>query len=221
MSLLAVHRTPRYLWDRISVMAYEWSHPDAPWLTREGVRLLGAWLQPGDKGLEWGSGRSTIWLAQRGARLVSVEHDGEWATRVRNQLVRRGLSGRVDHRVFDVSNQGSEAAYAGVAAGFADAELDFVIVDGLCRDACGLAGLPKVKPGGLLIIDNANWYLPRDIPSRAPNSRTTRAGFASERWREFADAVEGWRLVATSDGVTDTWLWFKPCGRHASEAGVR
>ena len=69
------HWTFRYLIDRTELLLYERRHPDLPWLTREAVDFLASWLQPSDHGLEWGSGRSTVWLAQRVSRLVSIEHN--------------------------------------------------------------------------------------------------------------------------------------------------
>jgi len=47
-------------------MAYEKTHPDAPWLTAHAIAFLVDWLRPEDTGVEWGSGRSTLWL--RGVR---------------------------------------------------------------------------------------------------------------------------------------------------------
>lgn len=69
------HWTPRYLRDRFGVMLFQRRHPDAPGLSPEAVSLLSTLLEPTHAGLEWGSGRSTIWFARRVAELVSVEHD--------------------------------------------------------------------------------------------------------------------------------------------------
>jgi hypothetical protein len=46
-------------------------HPDVPWLTRQAVEILEDWLKPGYVGLEWGSGRSTLWFARRVSHLTS------------------------------------------------------------------------------------------------------------------------------------------------------
>jgi hypothetical protein len=34
------HLTPRYLIDRVRLIAYERRHPDAPWLTSEAIAFL-------------------------------------------------------------------------------------------------------------------------------------------------------------------------------------
>lgn len=60
--------------------------------------------------VECGSGTSTAWIAlalkERGeGRLVSLEHDREYADRTRLKLVELGLSALVDIRVFDLVAQ--------------------------------------------------------------------------------------------------------------------
>ena len=45
--------------------------------------------------------------------------------------------------------------YVAVACDIPDGSLDLVVVDGRARVACGLAAAPKVKPGGLLLLDDS------------------------------------------------------------------
>jgi predicted O-methyltransferase YrrM len=44
-----------------------------------------------------------------------------------------------------------------------DASLDFVVVDGWYRPVCARAALSKLKPGGLLLIDNTDWKDPLHV----------------------------------------------------------
>ena len=60
--------------------------PERPWLTRESIGILDRLLRPEDIGIEFGSGRSTAWFAQRVKRLRSVEHNPVWHARVARQL---------------------------------------------------------------------------------------------------------------------------------------
>jgi putative heme iron utilization protein len=55
-------------------MIDEFLHPNWPWLTKEAILLLERLLRPDDIGLEFGSGRSTIWFAERVEKLISIEH---------------------------------------------------------------------------------------------------------------------------------------------------
>jgi predicted O-methyltransferase YrrM len=195
------HWTPRYIKDRLNVIAYERRHPDVPWLTRDMIQILESWLRPDDQGLEWGSGRSTLWFAQRIGRLLSVEHDERWYSKIKNQIESKGMS-NVDYRLCE-----NEAEYVSVAEKLANESLDIVLVDGIARDRCACVALPLLRPNGILVIDNSNWYLPSG--SHAPNSRRLEDGPASRAWGVFLNEIKGWRCIRTTNGVSDTTLWVK------------
>jgi predicted O-methyltransferase YrrM len=204
------HRTPRYVRDRTRQMIYERVHPDDPWLTPAAIRLLSTLLRPADRGAEFGSGRSTSWFAARVAALTSVEHDPRWHEAVTAALKDRGLT-NVEY-ILATEDQpmerGGESAYARAALAFPDATLDFALVDGHYRDYSAKFILPKLKSGGMLIIDNVNWYLP--CTSKAPNSRTAALGPATSVWAEVWQELTGWRTIWTSSGVWDTAIFIKP-----------
>jgi predicted O-methyltransferase YrrM len=204
------HLTPGYVYNRVRQARYEHGHPDDPWLTPAAIRLLGTLLRPADRGAEFGSGRSTLWFASRVAALTSVEHDGEWHAAVCERLNGLGVSNV--HCVHVPEDQpmehGDSSAYARVAFTFPDASLDFALVDGHYRDYSAKFILPKIKPGGLLIIDNVNWYLPSQ--SKSPNSRTAALGPKTPAWAEVAEELAGWRTIWTSSGVWDTAIFIKP-----------
>src|SRR6266705_980029 len=189
------HWNARYVRDRLSVMAFERRHPDAPWLTPLMFTILTSWLKPGDRGLEWGSGRSTTWLAERVSQLTSVENDGAWYDRIKLKLHEKSLT-NVDYCL-----RNDESDYLCISNQIEHESLDFCLVDGIARDLCTLASIPLLKGGGILIIDNCNWYLP--CRSNSPNSRRESDGAASEAWSLFLDRVKGWRYVWTTSGVFD------------------
>jgi predicted O-methyltransferase YrrM len=204
------HWTPTYVKDRIAEVYYQKTHPGYPWLTRKANDILESYLRKTDKGLELGSGRSTIWLAQRVGTLVSVEHHEAWHAKVRTMLD--------DARATNVEYllkpmEGDEAspdhAYVRVVEGMPPESLDFVLVDGVYRDWCALRARAAIRPGGIMIIDNVNWFLPSD--SRSPASRYNADGPQGERWMEVDQALSDWRRIWTSSGVTDTAIYFKPC----------
>ncbi len=197
------HLTPRYILDRLALIAYERSYPDAPWLTKATIDILSSWLRPHDQGLEWGSGRSTVWFAQRVNGLISIEHNAAWYHKVRCVLEKRNVK-NVDYRL----STGVEAEYLAVIQQINSESLDFALVDGIARDKCALAAVTLIKPGGILIIDNFNLYIPS--PSRAPCSRQPHEGPASETWRMFLEEVKAWRGIWTTNGVWDTWISVKP-----------
>jgi predicted O-methyltransferase YrrM len=208
--LLNRHRTPRYLWNRTREMAHHRIHPDDPWLTPAAVRLLGTLLRPSDLGFEFGSGRSTLWFARRVAALTSMEHDEDWHAHISARLKANGLA-NVDYVLAPgdlPADRGGESEYARSALSLSDASLDFALIDGKYRDYSAKFTLPKIKPGGLLIIDNVNWYLP--CRSKAPNSRSARLGPKTSVWAEVADELAAWRTIWTTSGVTDTAIFIRP-----------
>lgn len=202
------HWNPRYIWNRIALMAEERQHPDAPWLTRPMIDILETWLRPNDVGLEFGSGRSTIWFAQRIKHLTSVENDPGWYAKVKVSLQGTGggsLADRVDYHLCE-----GESDYIHIAKNMKINSLDFCLIDGTARDHCALASLDKLKPGGILVIDNIDRYIPKEKPSFAPNSRRHEEGYASEVWQVVGEQLKNWRSIWTSNGVTDTALWVRP-----------
>lgn len=196
------HWTPRYIGNRLRVLAHERFHPDFPWLTANMVSILNTWLKSEDVGFEWGSGRSTIWFAQRVESLTSVEHNEAWYSEIAHRMEKHGV------RNVNYQLRTDETDYVSVVENVPVASLDFSLVDGLNRDRCAIAVLPKLKPGGILIVDNCNWYLPSN--SKSPNSRAFRDGRASGGWDLFIDRTSDWRSIWTTNGVTDTALWVKP-----------
>jgi hypothetical protein len=203
------HWSFRYLCDRVAQKMWAMQNPEAPWLTRHMVNILDTWLLPDDVGLEFGSGHSTIWFAERVRHLTSIEHNPEWYIRVQNLL--KSCKCNVDYHLHeDGIAKSSMSNYVNVASTIAPASLDFCLIDGKARDNCALVCLDKIKPGGILIIDNINLYIPRSKPSHSPGSRSLRDGYASNVWRQVLKKLEVWRCVWTTDGVTDTAFWIKP-----------
>lgn len=203
------HWTPRYVCNRVRQMFYERGHADDPWLTPAAVRMLESLLRPDDQGVEFGSGRSTVWFARRIRSLTSVEHDEHWYNAVSARLKDVGLN-NVKYILAPEDQpmeRGDESAYARCALAFPDASVDFALVDGHYREYSAKFIMPKIKPGGLLIIDNVNWYLP--CRSKAPSSRTAASGPATAIWAEIEKELAGWRSIWTSSGVTDTAIFIK------------
>jgi predicted O-methyltransferase YrrM len=214
MSRSFSHWTPRYFVNRILEEIYQKLHPHHPWLTKNANDFLACWLKTTDVGMEFGSGRSTIWFAERVKTLHSVEHDPHWFKQVSALLVSRGFANVAYHlHKQDKSEPSAKYSnYLKILHDVPDHTFDFVLVDGIYRDYCALESLSKIKPGGALIIDNANWYLPCNTYS--PNSRTQKQGPKGEIWRQVSEGLRTWRRFWTSSGVTDTALFFKPIDSH-------
>jgi hypothetical protein len=200
------HWTLRYVIDRVKVMWYKYKYPDLPWLTKMSIEILNSWLSKEDKGLEWGSGKSTLWLSRRVKHLTSVENNMVWYKKISNMIKETELD-NVTY-LYESSQNSDGNNYINVVNSFVPNSLDFILVDGELREYCALASLKILKPCGILILDNANWYLPSK--SRSPSSRDEVQGAQSVVWDEFLQKVENWRCIWTTSGVTDTAIFFKP-----------
>jgi hypothetical protein len=206
---------PPYLWRHLVQRAFQRRHPESPVVVANAVILLASWIRPSDRAFEWGSGRSTTWLALRLAHLVSIEHDPGWHRQVRGDLERRGLSGKTDYRLVSAPAEQLEEpvdhAYAGAIDEVPDASLDLVMVDGQMRLRCMQKALGKLKPCGLLVLDGANRYVPNAFEGTFTTIQITRSAPLDDEWRNLLEGLAGWRWIHTSDGLWDTRMWVKPC----------
>lgn len=180
-----------------------------PWLTADATRLLDELLLPEDHALEWGSGGTTLFLAPRVARLTSVEGARPWHDDLAARLATAGTT-NVDLRLVPFDELGyetpeHESAYVGAAPELETGSLGMVLVDGEYRDGCALRALDLLRPGGLLVLDNAETYLPSTSRSPWHVDRPATTG-----WQEFTERTRGWRRIWTTNGVWDTAFWFKP-----------
>ncbi|WP_439148853.1 class I SAM-dependent methyltransferase [Sulfitobacter sp.] len=197
------HVTPRYIVDRLSVVLDEKRHPNHPWLTKDSVELLGQLLRKQDVGVEFGSGRSTHWFLSKIASITSIETHEGWFKKVSQDCESEISSKRmVYHLASDVES------FLTIIDGFDSDSIDFCLVDGSHRDTCALSMVPKIKTGGLMVVDNINWYIPCEN-STSPNARRIADGYASEKWEEFAQITKDWRYIWTSNGVSDTGIWIR------------
>jgi hypothetical protein len=199
--------TPRYILDKSRHWLDQKRHPDAPWITSDMRGILEGCLKPTDCGIEWGSGRSTAWLAQRVGHLMSVEHNPVWAERVRQLLAAAKVQHVVDYRV--ITNAETEnSPYVRAIDEIPPASLDFAFVDGVTavRYACAGAALERIRPGGFLIVDNCNWFLPSPTTTHSPHSQSV----PRQDWESVAKLFMDWRTIWTTNGISDTALWIKP-----------
>ena len=188
---------PGFVVRRIIAKIYEFTHPNEPWLSPGAIQFCTQQLTKDWVGLEWGSGRSTAWFGQRLKQLLSIEYNREWHSKVVGILKNKNLKNvecryiALEHDLVEPNKPDYEKMpiYVKVAEQFEDNSLDFVVVDGHYRQACILTVLSKVKPGGLLLVDNTDW-LPLN------------------KW----GVPEDWHIVHQSSNIMKqiTTIWRKP-----------
>jgi len=154
-------RRPDYMRDRVR----ELLHRHEPRISPEAVRFCAAHLTREQIGLEWGSGYSTRWYAERLGKLLSIEFSPYWHTKVSEMI--RHLE-NVECRFIPVEhpldqptrlNYNPLPQYVAVVTEFDDQSLDFIVVDGHYRQSCVKHAMAKLKKGGLLLLDDY-WFLP-------------------------------------------------------------
>jgi len=119
-----------------------------PWLPFRLIDELGTVVAAGSRVFEYGGGGSTLWFLGRGAEVVTVEHHPQWA----GELHRRITSDR--WTLLERSAADGYADYVGAIEDYPDDSFDVVVVDGRERARCAVAAMPKVRPGGLLVVDD-------------------------------------------------------------------
>jgi SAM-dependent methyltransferase len=156
------------------------STPERPWIVPAAVGWLGRRIRSDWAVLELGSGRSTVWFARRAGSVTSFEDNEYWYPQTREGLAEAGLR-NVDLRLRPVEDFPAEVA------ALPDRSFDLVVVDFLEAPAVTRIdalrpAMEKVKPGGLLLLDDSD-----------------RPGYA-----EAFDLLQGWRFRRFS-GVKDEW----------------
>lgn len=119
-----------------------WTRPALSWLLDSHV---GGWSV-----FEWGCGRSSVWFDRHALRYAGIESNHK------HVLVPGVLHVPVDQHPHDVESDDSQPPYVTEARRFG--LHDLVVVDGIYRRGCFRLAPEIIKPGGSLVIDNANWF---------------------------------------------------------------
>lgn len=163
-------------------------HPHYTLYTPNTTHFLHQHLQPGMNIFEWGAGRSTLFFARYPVNVVSIEHDASWHRKISQALPGQG---NIDLKLVPPDQSPTTfQTYVNAINAYPDNYFDIVAVDGRKRGACLLAALPKVKPGGLALLDDSQ----------------------RERYQsEMAKLNElGWLTTHYSYGFNRTTIWQKP-----------
>jgi hypothetical protein len=121
-----------------------------PWLPFRLIDLLDERLEPGMRVFEYGGGGSTLWFLNHDPELVTDEHDADWA-----RTLGETTSGASWKLLVHPLDDGG-AAYVGAIDDYPDGHFDLIVVDGRYRARCVVASLAKVRPGGMLVVDDVD-----------------------------------------------------------------
>ena len=121
-----------------------------PWLPFRLIDELAERVGPGSQVFEYGGGGSTLWFLERGATVVTVEHHPGWAAELRERITSDRWT------LLERSDADDYAEYVAAVEEYPDDSLDVVVVDGRERARCATAATRKVRPGGLLVVDDVD-----------------------------------------------------------------
>lgn len=188
---------------------FKYRHKETPWTTPASIKIFDELLTKEMVGFEYGSGKSTLFFSKKLKSLVSVEHNKEWYNLVSDHLKERSIT-HVDyqfipaddhlsinkiefHQKFNLKEGELKIMhryyhYFQFIRKYPEAYFDFIIVDGRARVECSLNAIDKLKPGGMLVLDNSE----------------------RRRYKPVHKVLKNWQKVYTTNGLTDTTIWFKP-----------
>jgi hypothetical protein len=117
-----------------------------PWYAYPAIEYIKQ-LDISDKTVfEYGSGNSSIFWSRRCRKLVSVESDREWYSKVQ-PMMPDGADYLFLSRKEEYIKSITRYPY----------DFDVIIIDGLHRYECALEALTKLKHDGFIILDNSDW----------------------------------------------------------------
>jgi hypothetical protein len=156
---------PRYIGPYLSNYISPRSPVDLelPWFSYSAIRFLDKTVKPDMLVYEYGSGGSTLYFSKRCARVVSVEDNSRWFERVGWILHRRNIT-NADLRFAPADLTSIERFRASVYPDALPRELaDIIVVDGSeesiqIRPVCFEIAESRVKPGGMIIVDDSWRY---------------------------------------------------------------
>lgn len=137
---------------------------ERPWFSYAAIDFLEKALRPEMNVCEYGSGGSTIFFAKRLQSVYSIEDNSSWYELVTQRLKEQGIrNAELGLFPFDFKNPAGFEGSAYLNA-VPDRPFDIFVVDGseewdLVRPICFKHVEPKVRPGGMIIVDDS-WRYP-------------------------------------------------------------
>lgn len=194
---------------KVNYKLFKLFHPERPWTSQAAIRTFENLLTKEMTGFEYGSGNSTLFFVKHLKHLTSVEHNAEWYDIVKEKLKQRNQN-NIDYRFIppavpatpqeytfykdypltekDFQVRKEYHDYFSFVNKYPDRHFDFIMVDGRARVECCLNAIPKLKSGGIFVLDNSD----------------------RDRYIPVFTVLSNWKRITTTTGLFDTTFWFKP-----------
>jgi len=192
---------------KLNYRLFKNKHKETPWIAQEAILFLQKELDKTMKVLEYGSGFSTLFYARTAGHVVSVEHNKEWYDLISAEFAKRNADNinyvyipRNNPETFsdaELKNKFPELKdfetsrhygdYFNFINTFPDEEFDFIMIDGRARVESFFSALPKLKKGGMIMLDNSE----------------------RKRYIPIHQKMEKHKKLFFTTGLTDTVVWYK------------
>ena len=194
-----------YLYNRRLIPPFQAAKP---WIVHYAFKRLESLIKPEMSVLEYGSGGSTLYLADKVASIYSIEHDPHWYKMIHTALEKFPTVHHVlvpaekkegpefytsVHGLFSEGHNFEKYAHA--ADHLPDQSIDLLIIDGRVRPQCLIQAKSKLKPGGILLFDNS------DRASYQPTINSELKGWKMEKYNG---------VTVYDPFFNETRIYFKP-----------
>ena len=192
---------------KVNYKIFKAMHPLRPWTSQASISIFEALLKKDMTGFEYGSGNSTVFFARHLGQFTSVEHHEQWFKIVKQKLEHLNIvnvdyhfippkpdtTSNVSFKDFpsvppDFKIRNDYQDYFSFITRFPINHFDFILIDGRARVECAMMAIPRLKPGGIFVLDNSD----------------------RSRYEPIFRQLKDWKMINTTTGLFDTTLWFKP-----------
>ena len=185
------------LWFRDRVLGQSPLQAGFPWINYVVIQFLHHYLKPNMRVLEFGAGGSSVFFLKRKVMLFSIEHEESWLNKVHENLAPKYLKNWTPNYIKS-SNTNDQVPvakdYLSNIESIDDSSIEIALIDGRHRVECINQSIPKIKPGGCIILDNS------DRPAYAVAYQLL------NKW----SLKETSCITNASNDVTPAAIWFKP-----------
>lgn len=143
---------------------------ERPWIVEESTEWLKNFLKKDMSVFEWGSGGSTIFIAKRVRKIITVEHDYEWFLKIQLCVKLNSVSNcqckfiqpeeDSSYVLYKSTNERlinhNFKKYCEAIDSFPDNYFDLIFIDGRARNYCIMHAKNKVKMNGFILLDNSD-----------------------------------------------------------------
>lgn len=141
-----------------------------PWMSWKAIDFLQGHITPALRVFEWGGGGSTIFFADRGCHVTTVESNEFWKDVIQNHCRVMEKSGSLELRFIPAETRDSHAITKYIQSVEDGAPWDVIVIDGLeesyiSRIDCIKKISGAVRKGGIAILDDSYRSEYKNVPN--------------------------------------------------------